>query len=224
MVAAGGELGVNVYVADFNIDSLPVNTVYYAYIRTNFLALTFEAISEPIRLQTLWPDTLQFKYKNSRNVQDVAFNTGVQFSFRCEAGIMDVDFDYDGADYIDQIHNVEVLYGEPFRKYKLYIGDVKGVAPWVIDLLNRIFQCDYVFVVEDGLQYTKNTGAKWEINRVKGYPLIGGSLEIVESKNKSSLEFVNIGPPDPELIFLYDIDTDFFGQSSSDLHVIDYIP
>lgn len=225
LTASGDELGVNIYEAVVNLDLLDVNKTYYAYIRANFMSVTFEAISEPIRLQTLWPGTLLFNYKHSVNVQGVAFTTGVEFYFRCEAGIMDFQPEYEGADYIDQIHNVEVLTGTPYRAYKLYIADEKGVAPWVLDLLNRIFNCDYVNirkeVTEQGLEYTKNTGAKWEVNRVKGYPLFGGSLEIVESKNKSGLQFMTDDEFEPAMVFAYDIDTNFFGQTTDDNHILD---
>lgn len=147
--ADGLDLGTNIYEAVVNLDDLPVNKVYYAYIKATYGDVSFEAISEPIRLQALWPGTLNFTYKNSVNNYGVAFTTGIDFNFRCEAGIMDFNPDADNSDYIDQIHNVEQLTGTPYRTFKLYIGDEKGVAPWVLDLLNRIFICDHVEIEKD---------------------------------------------------------------------------
>ena len=217
--ADGADLGTNIYEAVVTIDDLPVNKIYYAYIKATYGAVTFEAISEPIRLQTSWPGTLNFAYKNSVNNWGVAFTTGIEFNFRCEAGIMDFNPDADDSDYIDQIHNVEQLAGTPFRTFKLYIGDEKGVAPWVLDLLNRIFLCDHVEI--ESMGYAKNSGAKWEINRVKPWPLYGGSLEIIPSKNVSGLQFMTDEDITSGLVVAYDIDTNFFGQAEDGAHIID---
>lgn len=218
-VADGAELGVNIYEAPVNIDDLAVNKTYYFYISASYTGVNFAAISEPVRLQTLWPGTIQFSYRNSFNDFGVAFTTGVEFTFRCEAGIMDFNPESEGADYIDQIHNVEVLSGTPYRTFKLYIGDEKGVAPWVLDLLNRVFVCDHIEI--EGLQYSKNTGAKWEVNRVKPWPLFAGSLEIIPSKNKSGLQFISDADITEGLVVAYDIDTNFFGTVEEDEHITD---
>ncbi len=215
--ADGLDLGTNIYEAVVNLDDLPANKVYYGYIKASYGGVSFEAISEPIRLQTLWPGTLNFAYKNSVNNYGVAFTTGIEFNFRCEAGIMDFNPDADNSDYIDQIHNVEQLAGTPYRTFKLYIGDEKGVAPWVLDLLNRVFVCDHVEI--EGMLYSKNDGAKWEINRVKPWPLYGGSLEIIPSKNASGLQFMSDIDISEGLVIAYDIDTNFFGQVATDEHI-----
>lgn len=214
--ADGAEIGISIYEAIFDISDLDVNKTYYLYIKSG----TFEAISEPIYSKTSWPNTLLFTYRNSFNDFGVAFTTGVEFSFRCEAGIMDFNPESEDANYVDQIHNVEELSGTPFRTFKLYIGDEKGVAPWVIDVLNRIFVCDYVDI--EGLQYSKNTGAKWEVNRVKPWPLMAGSLEIVPTKNASGLQFEANDDSMEGLVTAYDIDTNFFGTEKEDEYIIDY--
>lgn len=217
--ADGVDLGTNIYEASVNLDDLPVNKIYYAYIKATYGDVIFEAISEPVSIQTLWPGTLNFTYRNSVNNYGVAFTTGIEFNFRCEAGIMDFNPDSDASDYIDQIHNVEQLAGTPFRTFKLYIGDEKGVAPWVLDLLNRILVCDYVEI--QGMEYSKNDGAKWDINRVKGFPLYGGSIEIIPAKNISGIQFMSDTDITAGLVVAYDIDTNFFGQVADDEHIID---
>lgn len=218
-IADGIDIGTNVYSAVVNLHDLPVNKIYYAYIKAAYLDVLFEAISEPISLQTSWPNTLLFTYKNSVNDFGVAFTTGIEFNFRCEAGIMDFNPESDDTNYIDQIHDVEQLTGTPFRTFKLYIGDAKGVAPWALDLLNRIFVCDYVEI--EGMQYAKNTGAKWEVNRVKPWPLYGGSLEIVPSNNVSGLQFFADSDISGGIVIAYDIDSNFFGTTAEDQHIIE---
>lgn len=217
--ADGADLGTNIYEAVVSLDDLPVNKIYYAYIKATYGDVTFEAISEPIRLQTSWPGTLNFAYKNSVNNWGVAFTTGIEFNFRCEAGIMDFNPDSEDWTYISQIYDVKELTGTPFRAFKLYIGDEKGVAPWVLDLLNRIFMCDHVEI--ENMGYAKNSGAKWEINRVKPWPLYGGSLEIIPSKNASGLQFISDEDITAGLVVAYDIDTNFFGHAEDEAHIID---
>lgn len=215
-VADGEDLGVNIYEAPVNFDDLPVNKVYYLYLKAEYGDALFEAISEPIKLQTSWPGTLLFTYRNSVNDFGVAFTSGTTFTFRCEAGIMDFNPESEDTSYIDQIHDVEQLTGTPFRTFKLYIGDHKGVAPWVLDLLNRIFVCDYVEI--EGMQYTKN--GKWEINRVKPWPLYGGSLEIIPSQNVSGLQFMSDADITGGMVVAYDMDANFFG-TAEDEHIIE---
>lgn len=223
--ASSTELGINIYEAVVNLDDLPVNNTYYPVVHCSFMSIVYRAVSEPIFLKAVWPGTLLFNYTNSYNTNGVAFyTTGVSFNFRCEAGIMDMQPDYDGTDYVDQIHNVEVLTGTPFRTFKLEVADEKGVAPWVFDLLNRIFSaCDYVSIkrdaTQDGLQYSKIPGAKWSINRVHGYPLYGGNLEIIESINKSGLQFSTPDGPIPGLVFGYQMNSNFFGTVEDDAYI-----
>lgn len=214
-VADGATLGINIYEAIFDITDLAVNKIYYALIGAG----TLGAISEPVRLQTSWDNTMSFSYKNSLNDFGVAFTTGVEFTFRCEAGIMDFQPETESTDYIDQIHNVELLAATPYREFKLYIGDERGVAPWVLDLLNRIFSCDNVHIEDKG--FTKKTGSQWDINRIKGWPLFGGSLDIVPKNNVSGLQLIVDDDVLHGLVTSYDIDTNFFGTAKEDEHILD---
>lgn len=217
--ADGEDLGKSVYEAQINLDTLPVNSVYYIYLRSAYAGIQFEAISEPIKLATLWPDTVYFSCKNSNNDFGVIFTTGVEFNFRCEAGIMDFTPENESTDYVDQIHDIEILSETVYRTFKLYIGDERGVAPWVIDLMNRITACDYWEA--ENMQYTKNTGAKWEITRVKPYPMVGAAIEIIPSQNVSGLQFFDNGDLVEGMVMAYNIDTNFFGTVEDDIHIID---
>lgn len=217
--ADGASLGINIYEAMVTMDDLTVNKTYYIFIRAAFMGVQVKAISEAIILQNEWPDTMSFKYRNSFNDFGVAFTTGLEYGFRCEAGIMDFNPDNEGVDYIDQIHNTEVLSSTPFRTFKLYIGDERGVAPWVLDLMNRIFSCDHVEI--EGMQYARNKVAKFEITRVKPWPLYAGSIEITPSQNASGLQLTDPSAMIEGVVTAYDIDTNFFGTTKDDMHIID---
>lgn len=211
-VAVAGTLGFTVYEAIINLDSLPDDGVYYLYIKAELLSVLFEAISEPIYLKSVHDNTLLFTYRNSFNDFGVYFTTGIQYNFRCEAGVMDFQPERERFSYVDQIHNITTLSSTPFRKYKLYIGDAKGVSPYILDILNRIFSCDFVSIGD--LQYETTEGSQFEVNRVKGYPLYGASIEVTEARNLSSLQLNTESPITPGIVTAYGIETDFFGDGA----------
>lgn len=202
-----------VYELDYNIDELPDGT-YYNYEQVFFSeAINFRAISEPILLKDTHINTLLINYKNSFNRDDVAWSTGIDMNFRCECDIQDFEPERDRTDHINQLHDTETIDGIAFREYQFYVGDTKdgrsGVAPYILDILNRIFVCDFISI-NDKLWQTKK-GSNWKIVRSRGYPLIGASIEFVEQKNVQSMQQnvdsgVRIG-----LVTAYNIETGFFG-------------
>lgn len=200
-----------IYQLVFDISDKPEG-VYWIYQQVQLMAINWEVLSEPIHSKTTWPNTMKIDYKNSFNKDGVAWTTGLQMSFRVEAAIMDMNPEAEATSYINQIRDSMILDGTAYRTYKLYIGEAPGVAPWVMDLLNRIFICDYVMI--EGKKYTRESGAKWEITRQKNYPLVGGSLEIVESANADGLQFSETTPLAPGIVVAYNMQTAFFGPGA----------
>lgn len=203
--------GYNIYKLTFDISDL-AEGVYHIYQRVAFGSIDWPAISEPIHSKTSWPNTLAFTYTNSYLDQDVPWSLITGMKFRCEAGIMDFNPERDRAAYVNQMRDVTNLSGVPYRSFKLYIGKAPGVAPWVIDLLNRIFCCDDIDI--EGKKYQSDDGSKWEVTRVKGYPLIGASLDIVAAVAESSLEFADTTPIAPGILVAYQMEPGFFGPAS----------
>ena len=201
----------NIYELTFDISDLPEG-LYWLYQQVTLLSINWEAISEPIHSKTAWPNTMLITYKNSFNKDGVAWTTGLQMSFRVEAAIMDMNPEAEVTSYINQTRDTMVLDGTPFRTYKLYIGEAPGVSPYIMDLLNRIFVCDYIII--EGKRYSRESGSKWEISRQKNYPLIAGSLEIVEATNTDGLQFSETTPLAPGIVIAYNIETAFFGPGS----------
>lgn len=200
----------SIYETTWDVSDL-ADGIYIPYQRVTLLSIDWAAIGEPIHIKSSWPNTLLFTYKNSFNKDGMAWTTGIEMKFRCEAGIMDFNPEADISDYINQDADRELIDGIPSRSFKLYIGTAKGVATYIIDVLNRIFSVDYVNI--DGLEYCR--AGKWEVNRVKGYPLIGGSLEIVPGRNTDSLEFSDTTPLAPGIVTGFDIETAFFGPGAT---------
>lgn len=218
-LVAGGT-GYGIYECTVDFTDLP-NGVYCLYLVAELLeVITWLAITEPIHVRDDWANLLMFTYKNSFNDFDVAWTTGVQMSFMVEAAIREFTPDRDRTSYVNQIRDVATLKAVPGRNYKLWIGDGPGVAEWVLDVLNRIWCCDSVDIrrpadaAELGKKYQSSEGSKWEVTRIKGWPLVGGTLEIVEARNEQSLQFAHTEPLPIGLVTAYDIETDFFGPGA----------
>lgn len=230
-VLAAAGTGYSYYETLFDISDCPENTYFIAQ-QVTFAGVVYSLISEPIAAKISWPNTLLFNYRNSYNDWGVAFSTGIAFSFRVEADIPPAEYQFlrDRATGISQYRNVLTLSGVPYRQAKLYIGGIyggdKGVAPWVIDLMNRIFICDYIEV--GGMPIQSQSDAKWEQWRAKGMPLIAAAIDIVPATNRNSLQLNDLVNPDgspytdgPDplqgiagVVVVYNIDTGFFGPSN----------
>jgi hypothetical protein len=202
----------SIYELMFDIHDLP-DGIYFIYQKSTFVGSTKEAISEPIFNKTKWPNTSLFTYKNSFNDFDVAWTTGIQMKFRCEAGVMDFDPQRGATDYVNQRSSRTLLSGAPSDKFTLYIGDQRGVAPYVQGILNRIFVCDYVLI--DGIQYTA-AADKWTVNRQKIFPLVGASIDIAPSISTDSLAMTDIVTLDGRgtHVTTFNIETKFFGEGA----------
>lgn len=201
-----------IYECTFDISDL-AEGIYFLYQRVTMGGIDWKSISEPIHSKASWPNTVTIKYKNSFNDFDIAFTAaGIEMYFTVDAAIMDFEPERDRTSYTNQTKDVATLKAVPSRSFKFHVGEAPGVAPWIIDMLNRIFCCDYISI--ESKQYQTAEGSKWDINRVKGYPLIGASIELVEAFNNQSLEFADTTPLAEGIVTAYEIETDFFGPSA----------
>lgn len=207
-----------VYETTFDVSDVD-DGVYFLYQVVTFGAITWPAISEPINCKTTWPSTILFRYKNTFNDGDVIFlASGTTFVFRCEGAIPAQSLipKRNASDYANQSQNVTLLKGYASRVFTLFIGGTDqdcGVAPWVIDLLNRVFDLDVVSI--DGKRYAANVGVDWKTNQPnQAYPLISASLEIAESLESTSLEFQDETVLGEGLVIAYNFQTGFFGPGA----------
>lgn len=192
---------------------------YYLYLKAELLSVKFEAISEPIWIKDSHSNVRPWVYKHSKNDFGVIWTTGIQMTFMCESDIMDYEFEHDRNDYIDQVHNVSDLSAFPYRNMKMCIGEAPGVPPYIVDIANRVMCCDHV-LFKDLLIKLNEGSKKWEISRVKGYPMIGATIAIAPALNDSSLQFTDLDPIAPGIIIAYDIPNGFFGTASI-VHITD---
>ena len=208
-------LGVSIYHCLVNFSGV-VDGIYQLEISGAVGLNTFQYYSEPISLKDFHPNTLLFRCFNYVNDFGVIFTVNYQIFFRCEAAIMEPDFKNERFAFTDEIHDVKTLSAVPYRDYKLQIGEAPGVAPWVIDTLNRVFSCAYVDI--QGVEYAVIEGGKWSVNRQKAYAMIGAEIEITEGKNLQTNQ-INSGFTSPGIVTGYEIDTNFFGPTPQIVNV-----
>lgn len=207
-------IGYSIYEVTINLSTFPEG-VYFLYQKVEF-ATDVEAISEPIWSKDSWPSTLLFKYKHRFNDYGVAFSaTGIEFLFRVEGDIYNFTPERDRRDFVNQRFASRTLKATAWKSFKLHIGGTDqddGVAPWVIDLMNRIMICSSINI--SGKYYDSVTGSKWEVGRHKGYPLIWGEIEIQESDGTGSLNFSDSTPNAEGIVIAYNLETSVFGPGT----------
>lgn len=203
----------NAYNCTYDVTDVATDGLYFLYLKAELLAVKFEAISEPIEIKNTHRNVRPFVYSHSKNEFGVIWTLLESMTFMCESDMPanEYTFERDRNSYVDQVHNVTTLSAYPYNTAKLLIAEPTGVAPYIIDIVNRILCCENV--VYNGLRIESNEGAKWEIAKVKGYPLIGGAIDVVPAKNLTTLQFNNIDLI-PGFVMMYNINANFFGEDN----------
>jgi hypothetical protein len=154
-------------------------------------------------------NSLYLQWKNGRNKDDVAFDTGIEFNLRIPAVLDEFTPGADEVAFKDQPRNVTTLSSVSFRQYKLILGDARGFPPYMSEIVNDAFGCSSKKL--DAVAYARNDGAKMERNGDPLYPMAAWRLDVVEAMNRRSVRFSSEGTGEDELSVAYDIETKMFG-------------
>jgi len=161
--------------------------------------------TSPLNVADDWEGTLLLEYTNTFNDKGVIFvnddKSLLVFGFRIEASFDEYQPLSDDIDYIDQVHDSEVLNNTPYDNEKLYIGtdQVTGGAPdWAIKKMNLIFTLNKVAI--DNQYYNRVDGSKFSPTRPDHGELINGanvrptywSIDIIPNLN-FNLQQLNTG-------------------------------
>lgn len=212
-LAAIGVGGENAYECTYDVTDVLTDGYYYLYLKCELLSVKFEAISEPIYIKDYHRNVRPWIYRHSENDFGMIWTTGIQMTFMCESDIPATSYkpDRDRNSYVNQTHDVATVQAYPYQTAKLFIGEAKGVAPYIPDIANRILCCSYVKFA--GLQIETPENGKFDITEVKGYPLVAASIEVMPARNLSSLQFVSEDVT-PGVVTTYNLDTGFFGTAN----------
>ena len=89
---------------------------------------------------------LLLEYSHPRFHEDVMFESGIEFQYRLPGHLQFMIPGRDSEKYKDQKYNPTILQSRTFRKQEIVFGDDFGLPDEVIDLLNRIWGCQNVYV------------------------------------------------------------------------------
>lgn len=209
-VNVSGLSGYNVFEVTVDLSDKPAGN-YWLYQKVELLSYKAEWISEPIYSADTHKFVKAITYKHSRNDWDVVWTTGIEMTFCVECELMEPEFKADITSYNDQTRDPFILDGVPYRIFKLEFFDAKGASPYMADIINRVFCCDTVKI--EGKLYARNGELK--VNWVKGYPLMGCTLEVAEGKNLYSIQHNDDTALAPGIVTAYNIDTSWFGAGTS---------
>jgi hypothetical protein len=115
-------------------------------------------------------------------------------------------------DFEDQTLDESLLSSIPYRTFELIVGDAKGVPPYVIDIVNRVFTCSDVSI--DGRKFVKPKESKWDVNELDGYPAKGWKTELREGSNKPSRIYNNNVPQNSKVAIVINSDSKGFGTDT----------
>lgn len=181
------DLTFSVYEMEFDFSLYGEGLLYVEVKYTD--AIEFVYLSEPIDIKETWINTVLFEVSNDENAFSIIFqhnpdNLLDKFKIvsRVEAIIDNFTPKADRIVYNDQIRNNTLLWGTPFREFRLNIGGRAGISDWLIDKINRMLACNEVSI--DGEFYTASEGADWEPNRGEDYPLAGWRININPVENR----------------------------------------
>lgn len=170
------------------------------------ILITLEATLFDVR--AVHPGTLLVTYNNLFN-NEILWETGIYMNFRVDGVI---PFDAPGSvrtSYIDQPQSAVVVKGDPYRKYKLYIGTKGGVPNWVIDKMEEVI--DQNQVTYDGKAFAPPSGAVWSTKRIERYPWAQWNIEMREVVNRRFKRFEEDGIQDQKVAMDYVISGKLFG-------------
>ena len=146
--------------------------------------------SEPIYLSSTSPDTVAVTYSHDENDFDRVFTGSnvMQHLMRIEAGMKSDGLAPGGkfTMFADLNYQSVMLQSQPYNVEKWTFGPGEGIPNHLADIINRIFGLSTVKI--DGVQYSRNEGAKIERTGVNEYPLAGWSLDLIKSDNPYSYE------------------------------------
>lgn len=210
----------NIYQFIFDISDIAAGTYF---IRFDVTKLSFDRkiVSEPIMSADSFGSIpmLVFQYWNSFNDFDIAWTLlpDTRMIFCCEGCIPANQMlpKRNATSYANQDNRVKVLSAVPYRLHQLYVGGTKldiGVAPYVLDIVNRIMDHDSVYINEKA--FVANVSAEWKKTDILDYPLVTGALDICEAGNRGGLNFSDSTPIAPGIVVGYDLDTAIFGAGT----------
>lgn len=212
------------YQITINWNDYPLNDVYFLIVKAGISPVSSTSISEGFSFRATHPKSLKLSYFHRRNKLSVIFDQGYIGEMRVDGTIDDYNPESDFVVYTDEPEDQEVINGRPYRSFLFNIGRSDGVPDWVVDKLNAIMLLSNVTI--DGIQYSRETGAKFEKTKFPGNPKKYWTIRIRPAKNLEGTTFDLDNGLDPDEVnknvsIVYNIDGNAFGNNSGVSNVIE---
>lgn len=168
-------------------------------------------ISEPFQIKTEWCDTLLFKFWNNSNQAKYLWEIQDYVNFRCEGVIV---FDVPASIrtvYTDQPQDMTTVKGDPYRTFKLYVGQEGGFPDWIIDHLEEIIDQNNLEI--DGKPFAPISGATWTKKASNQYPWAEWNISMRESINRRAKRFEVTGLQEQKVVEEFIVDGKLFGPA-----------
>jgi hypothetical protein len=158
-------------------------------------------------------NSLLIEYYNSRYHQDIIFETGIKFQFRCFGYLGFMDPGRSDVMYRDEKYNPSLLNSHIIRQWPVFFGNERGLPDETIDLVNRIWSCDNVKI--DNKNFSIADGSKLEFTTESDYPMRGLKLTVEEGINRNSKIFDVTIDPNKKLVTSIIVEAKVFGDLSN---------
>lgn len=183
--------------------------------------------SEWFALAEEWADTFLFDYSDTKNKQNTYFSETFAPKIRVEANFLPISPKSDSSEYIDDIHDAEMLNGTTWDQLTLVLGghsllpgESGGIPDWMARKMNKILLLNRCAI--EGVRYSK---AKQEdIEPVmSGYmPLNVYSIDMIPATASTGLVYE--GTPAPlTSSFVATMDASSFGIAGGEIIDIEVI-
>ena len=188
----------NTLMYNFNPETLELADGYYYIVIEELYGDTGDTentfvVSECLLVKNgTFKKTMLLEYSHDINNYDILFEgitAGYLFNFRTEMILLPDDFASDDTGFSDMNSDLVNLNSIPYRVFKLIVGAPYGAPDWVMDKVNRILSCSYIFI--DGVRYIKNNGANWNLTKNEVTNLMSGTIQLREHDNQSGWEWNN---------------------------------
>lgn len=173
------ETGTETYEAEIKI------TTEYKFYLSVWLNDKIILISDPQQSYDELGNSLLCEYKHRKNINDLAFDTGIIFELRVPSVLSEPLPNSEIINYINQRHDRTLINAAQWLAYKWTIGDAYGVPNYFIEILNNAIGVSEFYL--DGTLYSRaEDNAKFDRIGDSLYAMAGWTILLTESKNRTS--------------------------------------
>ncbi|RYY14474.1 MAG: hypothetical protein EOO04_30155 [Chitinophagaceae bacterium] len=159
------------------------------------------------------PQSILIEYFHSMYHEDVIFETGIKFQCRMFGHIGFLDPGRNDEFFRDQRYNPGLLNSRTVRQWPVFFGNEFGLADDDIDLLNRIWSCDNVFL--DNKAFGVSDNSKFEFTEEEYFPKRGVTITVEEGINRASKIFALNLDTSKKIMASVNVESTVFGDTSN---------